>query len=172
VAGILRGVDTRCDPTSRPWRAKALKARRAERSPPDWRSASACQRLDGRVDVAELVAPRGSGSQDVADERFVMAPPSGEDSLQIRETYLRKRRSRPGTWRRTGLARRRGNRLLAVSRRHCLRILMDFSKHAAMEAKQTHPGKRDVTGWENAGGGSVAAIVTSRAGISHQLPTG
>jgi hypothetical protein len=33
-----------------------------------------------------------------------MAPPSGEDTLQVRQTYLRKRRSRHlGTWHRTAI---------------------------------------------------------------------
>jgi hypothetical protein len=33
-----------------------------------------------------------------------MAPPSGEDTLQVRQTYLRKHRSRHvGTWQRTAV---------------------------------------------------------------------
>jgi len=33
-----------------------------------------------------------------------MAPPSGGDTLQVRQTYLRKRRSREvGTWQRTAV---------------------------------------------------------------------
>ena len=41
---------------------------------------------------------------DAADERRVMAPPSGEDTLQVRQTYLRKHRSRHvGTWQRTAV---------------------------------------------------------------------
>ena len=32
-----------------------------------------------------------------------MAPPSGEDPLQVREAYLRKRHSHPGTWHRTAV---------------------------------------------------------------------
>jgi hypothetical protein len=43
-------------------------------------------------------------SQDADDESGVMAPPSGEDTLQVRQTYLRKRRSRhPGTWHSTAV---------------------------------------------------------------------
>jgi hypothetical protein len=33
-----------------------------------------------------------------------MAPPSGEDTLQVRQTYLRRRRARHvGTWQRTAI---------------------------------------------------------------------
>jgi hypothetical protein len=32
-----------------------------------------------------------------------MASPSGEDTLEVRQTYLRKRRSRPRTWHRTAI---------------------------------------------------------------------
>ena len=43
-------------------------------------------------------------SQDANDESGVMAPPSGEDTLQVRQTYLRKRRTRDlGTWQRTAV---------------------------------------------------------------------
>jgi len=32
-----------------------------------------------------------------------MASPSGEDTLEVRQTYLRKRRSPPRTWHRTAI---------------------------------------------------------------------
>ena len=53
--------------------------------------------------LLSLLRSEGQASLDAVGERFVMAPPSGDDTLQVRQTYLRKRRSRPGTWHRTAV---------------------------------------------------------------------
>src|ERR1022692_1202430 len=45
--------------------------------------------------LLSLLRSEGQASLDAVGERFVMAPPSGDDTLQVRQTYLRKRRSRP-----------------------------------------------------------------------------
>jgi hypothetical protein len=54
--------------------------------------------------LLNLLRPECHAHPHAANERRVMAPPSGEDTLQVRQTYLRRHRARHvGTWQRTAI---------------------------------------------------------------------